>query len=353
MRQACIVSTYREINGVIDASDFTQVESDLQDIGFHPVRLVIDSLRVPWDSPLENDHFRSGCAPIQAIHEAKHLIENGTTEAVIIEGEEYLKTGYGRDARHGLMGVYGNSYTIPDLYTQLAHAFMARHSIDDSDFKYLAELLFRNYKRTFLRTNPEPKLDEKWFEPITDLFRGVDCANPLIDFSGKLIICEKAAALETGLPAEKLVQITGTGLGFTDDGVDHFPQIACFSHLEQAYYTACRQANIDFTSEFLNGKAVLEVYTCYPVIPLAFLFTSRIASSVDDAARLLENHEVTVTGGMNLARAPWNNPALNALITMYKLLVEDPSFIGAVHGNGGLGFAQGVAILKSTVGSDR
>ena len=49
----------------------------------------------------------------------------------------------------------------------------------------------------------------------------------------------------------------------------------------------------------------------------------------------------------NIARAPWNNPALNAVIAMYETLCarSAPATVGAVHGNGGLGYRQGVAIL--------
>ncbi len=64
----------------------------------------------------------------------------------------------------------------------------------------------------------------------------------------------------------------------------------------------------------------MEAYTCYPVVPLAFLLASGIASSPKEIPVLLQRLEITVTGGMNLARAPWNNPALNAMVTMYKRL---------------------------------
>ena len=50
---------------------------------------------------------------------------------------------------------------------------------------------------------------------------------------------------------------------------------------------------------------------------------------------------------MNLARAPWNNPALNGLITMYHQLMDSPQQFGLVHGNGGIGYRQGIAILAT------
>lgn len=96
---------------------------------------------------------------------------------------------------------------------------------------------------------------------------------------------------------------------------------------------------------FLAGEALLEAYTCYPVVPLAFLLASRIAPSPDAIPELLQHFEITVTGGMNLARAAWNNPCLNALIAMYERLTEGTLSVGAVHGNGGLGYKQGFALL--------
>ncbi|OLN28807.1 hypothetical protein DSOL_3884 [Desulfosporosinus metallidurans] len=49
---------------------------------------------------------------------------------------------------------------------------------------------------------------------------------------------------------------------------------------------------------------------------------------------------------MNFARAPWNNPALNALIDMCKAMRKGVKNYGLVHGNGGIGEIQGVAILE-------
>ena len=61
--------------------------------------------------------------------------------------------------------------------------------------------------------------------------------------------------------------------------------------------------------------------------------------------RLTDRFEITVTSGMNLGCAAWNNPALTALIVMVRGLTEGPIALGAVHGNGGLGYRQGVALL--------
>jgi hypothetical protein len=91
---------------------------------------------------------------------------------------------------------------------------------------------------------------------------------------------------------------------------------------------------------------LLEVYTCFPLIPLAFLFSSGLSADIASALSLLATQDVTVTGGMNLCRGPWNNPALHGLIAMTHALRERTEPLGVVHGNGGLGYRQGVAILR-------
>ncbi len=348
MKEAYIISAARKINGSGDTSEFDKVISMIRNIGEEPLELIIDPLGVHWNDPIEENHFRSGCAPIQAIARARETIQNGTAKAVVIEGNEPLKTGYERDKRHRLMRIYGDDYTLPEAYNDVAKAFISRNAITEVEFKHLANLLFENYQKTFQRTHPAPALDDRWFDPLTTLFRGVDCANPLIDFSGKLLICSESLAESIGVSDHRLVRIAGVGLGYTGDGKNNVTSIAAYDHLKVAYGIACQQANVDFAAEFKAGKALLEAYTCYPIVPMAFLLASEIASSAKDIPEILNKYEITVTGGMNLARAAWNNPSLNALITMYQLLTTGHIKIAAVQGNGGMGFSQGVAILRSS-----
>jgi hypothetical protein len=91
---------------------------------------------------------------------------------------------------------------------------------------------------------------------------------------------------------------------------------------------------------------LLEAYTCYPPIPIALLLATGFVNNINKISEFLKHHEITVTGGMNIARAPWNNPALNGLIEVTKLLVKGNSQYGMVHGNGGIGEAQGITVLE-------
>ncbi len=314
--------------------------------GISPVRLVIDPLKEGWDTTLRTNHFRSGSGPIEALSLAHELIGTGQAQAVVIEGEDLLRTEYGGEERLRMMSVYGADYPLTTAYADVAKAFMAMHGMSERRFKWTAELLYENYEKTYYKTQPKKPRDAKWYTPLNDLFRGVDCANPNVDFSGRLIIASESVAHKCGILKEHRIELIGVGIGKTADGPKHIDDIARYEHLKQAYFQACETAGVDFTKEFISGNGLLEVYTCYPVVPMAFLLASEMVSSVEDMPAFLESHEITVTGGMNLARAPWNNPSLNAIIVMYHKMKTDPVRFGAVHGNGGLGFGQGVAILS-------
>ena len=96
---------------------YDQCLSAISELGVKPTILTIDPLAIDWFSELEKNHFRSGCAPIQALHRAQELLNQGH-EAIIISGFDPLKTGYDRDQRHQLMSIYDPETSIADLYNQ-------------------------------------------------------------------------------------------------------------------------------------------------------------------------------------------------------------------------------------------
>ena len=197
------------------------------------------------------------------------------------------------------------------------------------------------------QSHPELLPESRWYNSITELFRGVDCANPMVDFSGKLIITSADIVEQLDVDKSQWLKVSAVELGRLEgDGAHYIDEIARYQHLHQAYHQACNQAKIDFAHLFKNGEALLEAYTCYPVVPMAFLLVSGLIDTLDEMSSFLAKHTITVTGGMNLARAAWNNPALNALIVMHQRLTNDKESVGLVHGNGGLGYRQGVAIIE-------
>ncbi len=350
MSRALIISAAKTLDNIGSMSHCLELEQQIEALN-QPIRVLhIDPLRTDWHSPEQDDHFRSGCAPIEALARAKQLIEQGLP-AVLICGEDDIKTGYARHQRLQQMAVYGDDQPLTEAYTELAKRFLSNHAIDEATFRELAHALFDNYSlsyRNALNDDFAPELmpNERWHKPITSLFRGVDCANPMVDFKGRLLIVSEALAQQLQCPADAMLEIKAVGLSRLEaDGPEQIDRIAQYDHLRQAYQQCCQQAEVDFAERFKQGDALLEAYTCYPVVPMAFLLASGLVDLLEQIPSFLQQHSITVTGGMNLARAAWNNPALNALVSIHHALLDGDEQLAMVHGNGGLGYRQGVALI--------
>lgn len=353
MSQVYLVAAGKTVDDSGSLEHCLELEHQLHQLGIKPPELVIDPLSTPWLSELEDHHYRSGCGPLEALAEARRMIRESEATAVVISGKDFIRTGYERQERLDLMAIYGEDYPLTKAYNDVAEQFIHRHGSDAEQFHNLAHHLFENYKCTYRNVIsdqlPAEQLpDERWYNHITPLFRGVDCANPILDFSGRVLITNAETADQLNIPNNDRLEVAGVGLQFLPgDGKQHIDDIVSYEHLEQAYKAACKDADTDFATEFRNGDALLETYTCYPVVPMAFLLASGMVDMLEQIPEFLEQHLITITGGMNLGKGPWNNPALNSLIEMHhQLCASDKHTFGAIHGNGGLGYKQGVAILK-------
>lgn len=350
-QSAFIIAAAKKQDEVGSLKHVLSLESKLRQHGITPKQLVIEPLEADWNGPEKEYRYRSGCAPIEALSAAKELIENGEA-AVVIRGEDNIKTGYSRESRLSKMAVYGQAYPLTQAYTDLANTFSKNNSITPEQFKKFAGALFENYQVSFRHSmsdnfSPELLPESRWYNLITDLFRGVDCANPMVDFSGRLLVTRADIAEQLGVNKSQWLKVKAVGLSRLEgDGQAFLNKIARYEHLQQAYQQACNEAKVDFTSLFKQGDALLEAYTCYPVVPMAFLLVSGLVESLEEIPNFLDKHSITITGGMNLAKAAWNNPALNALILMYHRLCHGEEQLGLVHGNGGLGYRQGIAIIE-------
>lgn len=349
MKQTWVVEAQRVINGIGSLESVLQLEAQVAQLDAVVRPLTIDPLAVDWHSPLAPGHYRSGCAPLEALAEARRLIGGGECDAVVIQGCDPLASGYDRAERLRRMAIYGPDYPLTQAYNDLAEAFIARRGGDRQAFIRCRDALYRNYERTYLEAAPSlrnPLPAARWFEPVTSLFRGVDCANPVVDFEGRVLLCSDPVRQQLELGHFEPLKLAGVGLGqLTLDGAAAIDAIAEYEHLRQAFVACETQAGMDLARGVLERELLLEVYSCYPVVPMAFLLRSGIAASLDSLATLLETLQVTVTGGMNLARAPWNNPALNGLVTLCEEIGVRGKAGGLLHGNGGLGYRQGVALL--------
>ena len=92
------------------------------------------------------------------------------------------------------MNIYSEDFSIPEGYTQLAYQFMKEYKISEKDFLILAEKLFENYLQTFKKNGNTISESSRWTEPVTSLYKMCDCANPNIDFDGKILLGDSSCA---------------------------------------------------------------------------------------------------------------------------------------------------------------
>lgn len=313
-----------------------------------PVRtLTIDPLRAGWSTPLQPDHYRSGCAPIEALQAAHEMLLRDEAQAVLITGRDFLRTEYGREERLRLMAIYGEKPTIPECYDQLFEKFAQMQHWPLEALDKLCDAVFRNCMRTYLGRGGKELPERRWYAKVTTRFRGVDCANPVVDFSGALVVVSSAMLPLVGKLELAPVAVAGVGVAQTPgDGPEFLAEIARYEHLRAAIFAAETRAGMRIANLARTDRVVIEAYTCFPVVPLAFLVSTGLVSSLGECLTLLERMPITVTGGMNLAKAPWNNPALRGLVAVVNEIRKRKAN-GVVHGNGGLGGRQGIAILTS------
>lgn len=343
-----IVAADRIVDGQGDHSATMSVFNRAQKLNLPTRVLEIVDLARRWEDKLKPHEFKSGASAMAALERARKLLRSKKAAIVLIKGTDLLKTGYSRTEREKFMRLYNHKYTPLQGYTQLVNPFLKQHKISRQDFFDLRDGLFENYSRTWKQLDPKHTLpDARWFKPLTEYFRGVDCANPNIDYSGQLILTDEMHADLLKIPKKQRVPVLGNAFSKMNiDGMESIPAIAPYDHLKRTIRKALKEAQIDFKTEFINKRAWLEAYTCYPVVPIALLLQLGLAKNAQELLKLLKTHEVTITGGLNLARAPWNLTSLNYMIMMReKLITSKGSKYGLVHGNGSLGNQQGITIL--------
>lgn len=298
--------------------------------------LTIVNLARRWEDKLAKNEFKSGASAMAAIEKARKLLASKKVDLVVIRGEDLLRTGYAPGEREKFMKLYDHEHTPLEGYNELVPLFLQKHKLSEEKFFEIRDLLFQNYARTWKKKLP----DERWFRPLTKYFRGVDCANPNINYSGQIILSSKKTPGSVEIIGNAFVKLSV-------DGYESLPKIAPYLHLKRAITKAETEAKISFKKKFLTGSALLDAYTCYPVVPMGLIYRLGLVKKMEDIPALLEDHAVTVTGGLNLGKAPWNLTSLNALIVMREKLLASKKFhYGLVHGNGSLGNQQGITILR-------
>lgn len=347
MTNSIIIAAQRSVDQQGDLEDCYCLIEQAQILKLRISHLEIDPLSADWNSRIKDHHFRTGCGPIEALSVANRMISQQEADVIVIHGRDFLRSEHSQSERHSKMAIYGEDYSIPESYTLLAKHFCQQQGLSLEEFQSLRDQIFDNLKKTAVEK--ELKLpDERWFEPLTELFRGVDCANPVIDFEGIVILCHPDY-LQQLKPLIAPIEVKAVGIGIADnDGPEQVKDLASYHALEKALHYAQVESGLEMGEAIRNPEIRLDAYTCYPIVPLALLLKSGAANNPEELQALLASKPLTQTGGMNLAKAPWNNPALNGLIAMCENLQQDPiGTLGVVHGNGGLGYKQGIAVLCS------
>jgi hypothetical protein len=345
-----IVAADRVVDEQGPVADILACRDCLKERGLRVREYRLAPLRFGWHAPLPAGYLKSACAPIEGLIAASEAITTGAIDAVLISGSDPIKTSFAErpGERDRLMRVYGER-TFLSAYDELAGALCARLRLSEREFKHLAECLFENYWCTWTQLHPgAPRPAEKWFAKVTPHFRGVDCANPNLDFDGALLATTAEHARAVGMEPSDYVAIASLSAERQcDDGIEHIPQIVGYEHLAAAYHAACEQADVNVGELLVTGRARIEIYTCYPVVPIAFLYQTGLAQDPDSATEFLARHPATITGGLNLARAPWNNSTLSAIIQATQMIRAGETPIIGVHSVAALGYKQAFAILTT------
>lgn len=347
MSHLLIIAADRIIDGQGDHSKTLAIIDQAEQKNLKVQTLEIVDLATRWEDKLLPHQFKSGASAMAAIKQAQKLLAKKKADLIIIKGRDFLKTEYTREDREKFMVLYNKKYTPLEGYTKLVPHFLRHHGIKEKDFFKVSERLFENYLGTWNKKGNTKRPDDRWFNFLTKYFRGVDCANPNIDFSGQIIITSALTANKLKVPKDERIKILGNAFTKLNiDGHESIPKVATYQHLKKVITKAVSEAQIDFNHEFKNGRAAMDAYTCYPVVPMGLLLRMNLAKNAQEIMDLLKKHEVTVTGGLNLARAPWNLTSLNGLIEMREKIIQSKKIrYGLVHGNGSLGGQQGITIL--------
>lgn len=302
-------------------------------------------------------YFRSGAGPIHALDAARGCIDGGRYDAVAIFAYEPLrrnKDRYGKDAINQAMRIFDDCNLIR-CYDELGAAVARYLGIGSDEFCHIADALYENYGKTYAQRFPDQGVRRDRGRVLSDLgsdhFRLTDCANPNIDYSGGLILCSDAVYEEWNRNGTSKIDVLSTAVEMVEGDPNDVSSIAgtgddLFPHLARCAKAICRETGLQLDELVRDGRILLNAYTCYPPIPLAFLVACGFADDVPGIESFLREHEITVDGGISRARAPWNCPAFRAVILMNERLKDGGAAYGLVHGNGGMGETQGLALLS-------
>ena len=143
-------------------------------------------------------------------------------------------------------------------------------------------------------------------------------AQPTTDQAAAVIVTSLGVARALGVPADRLVHVWG-GAGCADS--KDLLTRADYSH--SPAMTAALEHTLALAGVTSDGLDVVDLYSCYPVVPKLAL----------EVLRLRDGVPRTVTGGLNAFGAPANNYSLHSIVSTVASL-RTSGRRGLVYGNG-------------------
>ncbi len=156
-------------------------------------------------------------------------------------------------------------------------------------------------------------------------------ANNTVDMASALVICDVDVALSAGVPADRMVFPLVVASGHETWKLANRDVLHRCPSLEAAAAAAYHHAGV--TPEQIKH---VDLYSCFPSIV-------EISAA---ALGLLEERELTLTGGLGFAGAPVGNAVGHSLAAMVKA-VRTGGY-GLVHANGGVATKHSVGIFSDS-----
>src|ERR1700741_355913 len=109
MTALLIVAVDRVVDGVGDLAETSALleKFTARRLRVHEVHLA--PLRMGWRNSIPEGFVRGACAPTEAMRDARKALENGTADAVVIDGNDPIRSEFEnkKEERKKLMSVYG------------------------------------------------------------------------------------------------------------------------------------------------------------------------------------------------------------------------------------------------------
>ncbi len=307
------------------------------------------------DSIPKINYYRTGAGPVHALADAKLYIEKGICDVVAIFAYEPLylcKKKLGGAEIQKAMDIF-DGINLISCYNRLAEQICHDLKISTEEFMKISDAFFENYKRTYAKIVGNNDFKQERGGMLDNmggtLFHLTDVANPNIDFTGGIILGNDFAYERFGNGSERIVldsaayqMVYGNPNktdSITEGGV-------MFPHLRKINQALEEESAVRMAELLENNDLIVAAYTCYPTSPFGLMYACDFVKNVEDFYPVLEKHEITVEGGMSFGRAPWNCPAFRNAIIVANKLKDSEEHYGLVHGNGGMGETQGLALFK-------